>query len=74
MNKKSIFQELQSSDDKLAVLGVTPQELRDVALSSAAERNNATQHHPANAPGTFSYMEGTKALRDLLTRKGWVID
>lgn len=74
MEKKTVLQEQQDVDQKLTVLGITAKELRQVALSSAAERNNATQHHPANAPGTFSYMEGTKVLRDLLVQKGWSTD
>lgn len=47
-------------------------EVRDVALTSAA---NATHFHPINAAGTFSYQDGTWALRDKhVGSNGWEFD
>ena len=63
-------------DRRLSEMGLTRAnllEVRDVAVSSAA---NATDFHPANAAGTFSYQEGTWALRDRHIKVGgeWEID
>ena len=44
---------------------------RDIAIS---ERANATDFHPANAPGTFGYHHGTWALRHELVGDRWVVD
>jgi hypothetical protein len=45
--------------------------VRDVAMN---ERANATNFHPSNAPGTFSYHQGTWALRDRFVGKKWIVD
>lgn len=61
-------------DRRLAELGlIRPGLLRvvDVALSAAAR---ATPFHPANAAGTFSYQDGTWALRDEFHNNGWEVD
>ena len=46
-------------------------EVRDVAMN---ERANATNFHPANAPGTFSYHQGTWSLRNQFVGDRWEID
>lgn len=48
-------------------------QVRDVSRASAA---NATPFHPANASGTFSYQDGTFALRNLHVGAGsrWLLD
>jgi hypothetical protein len=48
-------------------------EIRDLAVSSGA---NATPFHAANAAGTFSYQDGTWALRDRHVKAGgeWEVD
>jgi len=63
-------------DRQLSEMGLsrpTLLEVRDVALSAAA---NATDFHPLNAAGTFSYQEGTWAMRDRHVKVGgeWEID
>ncbi len=46
-------------------------EVRDVARGAAS---NATPFHPANAAGTFSYQEGSWALRDRFVGGEWEVD
>lgn len=47
-------------------------EIADVALNEAA---NATPFHPANSAGTFSYHQGTWALRDRhVGDGGWALE
>ena len=61
-------------DRRLAELALTRAGLlavRDVALGEAA---NATPHHCANAWGTFSYQQGTWALRDQFVGPRWAVD
>ena len=43
---------------------------RDVAVQ---ERANATAFHCSNAPGTFSYHQGTWAIRDRFVDKDWAV-
>lgn len=47
--------------------------LKVVALSRLA-RNNATDLHPANSAGTFSYHEGVAGLRETFLGTEWVLD
>lgn len=61
-------------DRRLAELALTRSDLlavRDVALGEAA---NATPNHCANAWGTFSYQQGTWALRDRFSGPKWAVD
>lgn len=74
MVNTNIFQKANEVESKLSVFDITKEALRDVALEAAAQRNNATLLHPINAGGMFSYMWGTKALRQALLPKGWKID
>ena len=70
---------LREPDDvegRLAELGTalaTLPEIRDVAMTASA---NATAFHAANAGGTFSYHDGTWALRDRHVRPEgeWEVD
>jgi len=52
--------------DRVALLAV-----RDISIAAAS---NATPFHPANAAGTFSYQEGTWALRDKIVGADWTLD
>lgn len=74
MNTSIIYREPYEITGKLTIFDVTIQELHAVALEAVSARNEATALHPANAPGTFSYMAGVAALRMIFTRKpGWKI-
>jgi hypothetical protein len=44
--------------------------VRDVAMQ---ERANTTAFHCSNAPGTFSYHQGTWAIRDRFVDKDWAV-
>jgi len=47
-------------------------EIADIALNEAS---NATPYHPANSAGTFSYHQGTWALRDRhVGENGWALE
>jgi hypothetical protein len=69
-----VFREPWDADLRLKQLELTRKGLlaaRDVAMN---ERANATNFHPSNAPGTFSYHHGTWALRDQFVGKRWIVD
>jgi hypothetical protein len=69
-----VYRELQDVNRRLAALGLTLKGLnrvREIALGASAE---ATDFHPANAPGTFAYQQGTWALRDEFVGEVWNID
>jgi hypothetical protein len=69
-----VFREPWDVDQRLDELELTRKgllEARDVALN---ERANATDFHPSNSPGTFSYHHGTWALRDRFVGKRWAVD
>ncbi len=76
MIKTIVLREPWDVDRRLAELDLSKAKLlqvRDVARASAA---NATLFHPANASGTFSYQDGTFALRNLHVGTGlrWLLD
>lgn len=76
MIETKVLREAWDVDRRLSELGLaraTLLEVRDVALSAAA---NATNFHPANAAGTFSYQDGVWALRDRHVKTGceWELD
>jgi hypothetical protein len=69
-----VLKEPWDVDRRLAELTLSRDGLlnaRDVALSEAA---NATPNHCANAAGTFSYQQGTWALRDQFVGPRWTVD
>jgi hypothetical protein len=69
-------------DRRLAELGLTKEGLIRAVQVARAERNNATDLHPANAAGTFSYHHGVAAIRreylggvhDRRKEPDWVLD
>lgn len=56
---------------KLAQLDLTKDSLSDVAKRAVAQKFTAVSNHPRNAPGTFAYHEGVKALRDIFVGNNW---
>jgi hypothetical protein len=69
-----IFRERWDGDHRLNQLDLSRKGLltaRDIAIS---ERANATDFHPANAPGTFGYHHGTWALRNEFVGERWIVD
>jgi hypothetical protein len=60
--------EVQTSLDEL---GITREELLEVVYTSVGARRDCTSNHPPSAPGSMSWFEGTKRLRELLAPKGW---
>jgi len=57
------FERAVDVDRRLAELGLTKEGLIRAVQVARAERNNATDLHPANAPGTFSYHHGVFGIR-----------
>lgn len=69
-----VLREETDIDTRLGELGLDRRlllEVRDVARGAAS---NATPFHPANAAGTFSYQEGSWALRDRFVGDEWEVD
>lgn len=66
---------VHSNDDdvesQLTSLGLTKEILQIAVSEGQASRNTATSHHPANAGGTFAFLEVVRSLRDQLTPQGW---
>jgi hypothetical protein len=76
MVETRVVREQWDVDRRLSEMGLNRSkllEVRDVALTSGA---NATAFHPINAPGTFSYHDGTFALRIRHVQAGgeWAVD
>lgn len=59
--------------DRLTSMGLSEDTLHTVVARGQAERNTATELHPANAGGTFAYMWGIHELRSQLLPQGWTI-
>lgn len=50
---------------RLEQLDLTKDKLSEVAKRAIAQKFNAVSNHPVNAPGTFAYHEGVRALREI---------
>lgn len=75
MQDSHIYEEYEKVTEKLSFFGATKEELLEIALAAAANRNNASSLQPKNAPGTLSYIYGVEALRRVFIRKeGWKPD
>ena len=74
MSPAVIYSESYEVNSALSQFGTTADSLRNVAFAAVAARNEATPLHPANAPGTYSYLAGVAALRMVfLNVDGWQI-
>jgi hypothetical protein len=72
--KATILHEPWDVDRRIYEMQLTREGLlsaRTIAMNEAAY---ATPFHPSNAAGTFSYHNGTWAIRDKFVGKVWVVD
>ncbi len=51
---------------RLSLLGISIDQVREIALRAITAKYNAVSNHPQNAGGTLAYLEGVKTLRDEL--------
>ena len=73
MSIRAIYKTKHEVESRLSQFGVTNDEIKAIALQAASARASATDLHPINAPGLFSYLEGVAAMRELFLPKGWQI-
>jgi hypothetical protein len=59
------------ANSRLAQMGATRAELREIVSRAVDASRQATINHPCTASGTLSYLEGTAELRALFKSKGW---
>jgi len=57
--------------DRLAVIGLDVNVLRDAVAMGEAARNTCTANDPAITPGFLAWARTTRGLRDLLAPRGW---
>jgi len=69
-----VFEKPWDVSRRLAELGLTREGLMHAVRVSRTERSNATEFHPANAAGTFSYHHGVAAIRQSFVGPEWVVD
>jgi hypothetical protein len=74
MLQTTIFKEDWEVGSRLSMFGVTKAELVTVVEKAVGARADAVPHDPVTAPGTFSYIYGTRGLRDLFASQGWIPD
>jgi len=51
---------------RLSLLGISIDQVREIALRAITAKYNAVSNHPQNAGGMLAYIEGVKTLRDEL--------
>lgn len=51
---------------RLSLLGISIDQVKEIALRAITAKYNAVSNHPQNAGGMFAYIEGVKTLRDEL--------
>ncbi|WP_343314243.1 hypothetical protein AAIB41_03575 [Brucella sp. BE17] len=61
-------------NSRLSEMGLTREGLVRTVHAAVVERNNATDLHPSNAAGTFSYHHGVAAIRREFLGDLWKID
>jgi hypothetical protein len=72
MHPVRIIKEVWNVEARLAELfDVSKAEMVEVALAAVGGRRDAVDDDPITAPGTFSYIFGTRALRRLFRAKAW---
>jgi len=74
MLQTKIFKEDWEVDSRLNIFGVTKAELMNVVHVAVGARADAVPHDPVTAPGTLSYIYGTRGIRDVFAPKGWIPD
>lgn len=74
MLKAKVFKEAEEVHSRLNLFGVTKAELMTVVHAAVGARADSVEHDPVTAPGTFSYIYGTRAIRDIFAPKGWKPD
>jgi len=74
MLKITIVKEDPEVDLRLRMFGVTRDELLMVIEAAVSARADAVPHDPNNAGGLFSWIYGTRTLRDVFAAKGWLAD
>lgn len=52
-------------------LGFKLEEMLEPVYAAVGARKSCTANHPASAPGSMSYFEGVRRLREMAIRKGW---
>lgn len=57
--------------DRLAMLGLTVDVLRDAVAMGEAARNSCTANDPSIAPGFLAWAKTTRGLRDALAPANW---
>lgn len=74
MIETKIFKEPIEIIEKLAEFSTSKEELRTIIHAAIGGRMDAVPHDPKTAAGTFSYIYGTRELRNIFAAKGWIAD
>lgn len=74
MPESKIFKEVWEVGSKLTEFGVTKEDLVQIAQAAVTARYDAVPNDPVSAAGMFSYIYGTRELRNVFTPKGWIAD
>jgi len=69
--KNAVHHEPADVVDRLALLGLPVDALRDAVAMGEAARNSCTANDPAITPGFLAWARTTRGLRDLLAPAGW---
>jgi hypothetical protein len=72
MQPARIYRENDEIDRRLVEFGVTREELIEVVRAVVAARADAIDDDPASAEGLFAYIYGTRAIRQVFKRNGWL--
>ncbi|WP_449246473.1 hypothetical protein [Desulfarculus baarsii] len=74
MTNTKIFKLDYEVASRLSFFGVSRDELMRVVESAVGGRADAVPNDPLTAAGLFSYIYGTRGLREVFLPKGWYID
>lgn len=71
MTETKVFREDHEVAPRLSLFGATKDELLRVVELAAGGRADAVPNDPVTAGGQFSYIFGTRGLREVFIPKGW---
>ncbi len=74
MSQTQVISGSQEVDNRLKKFNVTKADLSEVIAKVVTARNQSVSIDPLAAGGLFAYIYGTRAIRELLLKKGWKLD
>jgi len=71
MPKIVLLPQSNGFDQELQALGLSLTQLQEIGMRILAARQQTTPHDAATASGSYAYLAGVRAIRDIMVPNGW---